>query len=214
MRGLPAVSSQKCNRLSAGCLDHILELQEGLVRCFRIRLGHLGHHVWSYILAKVELGESIVHVHGLRCACRGHHVADGCVGGCVVSQGCHTLAINVLDCLAVGQDSCLESGWIHGSSHDQHLVDGLQHLQRTLGGQLGVHIRGPVNFLDEGVRSLRELLGRIVDLVCKDRCSTKHGGSSCSHRCCPNRQVQAQKSAAQACTQQELQHLPASSCLT
>merc|ERR1719284_2286654 len=53
----------------------------------------------------------------------------------------------------------------------------------TLSWQLGIDIRGPVDLLDERVGSLRKLLGRIIDLVCKGRRGTKRGNSPCGHRC-------------------------------
>merc|ERR1719390_9849 len=165
-------------------LHHILELQQCLVCCLCICLVHLGHHVRTDIIAKIELGKGIVDIHSLGLWHGCNHVANGCVGGSVVRQSGHTLGITAGNCLDVGLDSCLQSSWVHGCSHDQHFVDGLDHICRALSWQLAVHIRLPVNLLEERVGGLRELLGSIIDLVSISWCCPKHGNcTSCCHRC-------------------------------
>merc|ERR1719253_1781248 len=144
---------------SARRLHHVLELQEGLVGGLSIALRHLGHHVRANVAAQVELGDSVVDIHGLGLPSRCHHVADGSV---------------------VSQDSCLQGRRVHCCPHLQHAVDGLEHRCRGLSGHLGIDIRSPVDLLEEGIGSLRELLGCIINLVCISRCCTKHASSSCS----------------------------------
>merc|ERR1719329_203403 len=72
-----------------GRLHHILELQEGLVSGLSIGLRHLGHHVGANVFAQVELGDSVVDIHGLGVSSGCNHVSDGGVDGGVVCQGSH-----------------------------------------------------------------------------------------------------------------------------
>merc|ERR550537_960166 len=122
------------------------------------------HHV-------LELQEGLV--GGLSIALRhlGHHV-----GANIAAQ----VEVHVADGSAVSQDSCLQGRRVHGCPHLQHAVNGLEHSCRGLSGHLGIDIRSPVDLLEEGIGSLRELLGCIINLVCISRCCTKHGSSSCS----------------------------------
>ena len=139
-------------------LHHILELQECLVGRLGILSAHLGHHVGAHILAQAELVEGVVHVHGLGGRHGRNHVANGGVGGSVVRQGGHSLAVNALDGLAVGQHASLQGLRVHRGAHDQHLVDGLQHLQGLGGGQHSVDAVSPVDLLQQNKRPEKSVI--------------------------------------------------------
>merc|ERR1739841_184591 len=60
---------------SARRLHHVLELQEGLVGGLSIAHRPHGHHVGANIAAQVELGNSVVDIHGLGLPSRCNHMA-------------------------------------------------------------------------------------------------------------------------------------------
>ncbi len=177
--------SLKCS--PAACsqrrLHGLLELQEGRVRRGSIAGVHLGHHVGADVLAKIEAGEGVVNVHGLGLAGGRNHVADRRIDGRVVGQRRHALGVDAADGLVVSVRTRLQRRPVHGGPHHDHLVDGLEDRVPARSRELGVNVGGPVDLLQEGVGRLRQLLGRIIDLVSMSCGRAQHGkhASRCGH---------------------------------
>mmetsp|Transcript_53657 Transcript_53657/g.157924 ORF Transcript_53657/g.157924 Transcript_53657/m.157924 type:complete len:251 (+) Transcript_53657:111-863(+) len=156
-------------------LHRVLELQEGDVRSLRIGGVHLGHHVGADVLAEVELGDGVVHVHGLGLTRGRDHVANRRVDGRVVGQRGHERAVHAANGLVVSLAAGLERRAVHRGSHHDHLVDGLHDGRGVLSRDLGEDIRGPVDLLQEGVGRLGQLGRRVIDLVGVSSLRAQHG---------------------------------------
>merc|ERR1719223_2425751 len=75
------------------CLHHILELQEGIIRCGCLRrCGHGEHAVWNG--GGYDLAESIEDIHDLAAWYGCNHLADTRIHGLIISRRGHKFAVH------------------------------------------------------------------------------------------------------------------------
>merc|ERR1712151_514460 len=156
------VASADCSPLRR--LHDILEAQQGCVRRLRITWIHgaveevRDHRVH-------DLAKGIVDVHDLAGWHGRNHLAESSIDCLEITQRCHKLCITASNSLVVGLGPCLEQRTVHGRTHHERLVDGLQ-------GLVGRHpweglqrkVGRPVNVLDERVGGRRELAGSAIPM--------------------------------------------------
>mmetsp|Transcript_58679 Transcript_58679/g.184020 ORF Transcript_58679/g.184020 Transcript_58679/m.184020 type:complete len:353 (-) Transcript_58679:149-1207(-) len=167
---------RRCCRGHLVGLHHILELQERRVGLLGIGRVHLRLHVGRNGRVR-DLRHGVIDVHDRLLGHRGHDAADRRVRGLPVRLGGHAVGpLDGADGLVVRISSGLEQLGVRLCAHDNHLVDGIQGLDRLeLARGLQEDAILPVDLGRKRVGGVSELLGRVADLVRKGRCGSERG---------------------------------------